>query len=291
MTIRLIPALFLLFLLPVQAAPPTPLLWQVSDDDNSVYLLGSFHFLTPDDYPLAASVDKAFEDAETVYFEISPEDMNDPEQAKKMFSLGLLEGGRTLRQSVNKGVWEQLEKYCSANGIPPATFQPYKPWLAGLIISISEMQKYGLQGELGLDRYFMDRAERRRKQVAGLETLGEQFALFDGLNAEEQEQFLSETLKEAGNSDYIKELHKRWRNGDAEGLWRLATKDMIKKAPGFYRSFVADRNNAWFGKISTFIKENSRDDALVVVGSLHLLGGDGLVSLLKKEGYRIRRLP
>src|SRR3546814_10148816 len=31
--------------------PPPPLLWQASDADNTVYLLGSFHMLKPDDYP------------------------------------------------------------------------------------------------------------------------------------------------------------------------------------------------------------------------------------------------
>ncbi|MGH8025210.1 MAG: TraB/GumN family protein, partial [Pseudoxanthomonas sp.] len=32
-------------------SPPVPLLWKVSDADNSVYLLGSFHLLKPNDYP------------------------------------------------------------------------------------------------------------------------------------------------------------------------------------------------------------------------------------------------
>lgn len=290
MNLRLVLILFLLILQPVQAAPPKPLLWQVSDDDNSVYLLGSFHFLTPDDYPLAASVGEAFDDAETVYFEVSSQEMNNPEQAQKMISMGLLEKGNTLQQSVSDNVWVQLEKYCSANGIPVETFNPYKPWLTGLMISIAEMQKYGLKGEYGLDRYFMGQAEKMHKQTEGLETPEEQFALFDGLTAEEQEQFLSETLKEAGNPDYINELHSYWRNGDEEGLRRVAIKKMVKEASGFYRSFVTDRNNAWLVKISEFLKGNSRDDALVVVGSLHLIGSDGLVYLLKKQGYRVQRL-
>ena len=45
--------------------PPVPLLWKVSDADNDVYLLGSFHMLKPSDYPLSADVDSAFDDAWT----------------------------------------------------------------------------------------------------------------------------------------------------------------------------------------------------------------------------------
>lgn len=49
--------------------PPVPLLWKVSDADNSLYLLGSFHLLKPEDYPLSAEVDAAFADAEALLFE------------------------------------------------------------------------------------------------------------------------------------------------------------------------------------------------------------------------------
>src|SRR3546814_3563355 len=54
--------------------PPLPLLWQASDADNTVYLLGSFHLLKPDDYPLSSDVNDAFADAEAVVFEMPPEE-------------------------------------------------------------------------------------------------------------------------------------------------------------------------------------------------------------------------
>ena len=57
----LIAALLLALAVPgcAQAEPPRPLLWKVSDADNSLYLLGSFHLLREGDYPLAASTDAA----------------------------------------------------------------------------------------------------------------------------------------------------------------------------------------------------------------------------------------
>jgi hypothetical protein len=48
-----------------------PLLWKVSDANNSVYLLGSFHMLRADDYPLSKDVDAALADSESVLFETS----------------------------------------------------------------------------------------------------------------------------------------------------------------------------------------------------------------------------
>ena len=43
------------------ANAPVPLLWKVSDADSSLYLLGSFHMLKAEDYPLSADIDAAFE--------------------------------------------------------------------------------------------------------------------------------------------------------------------------------------------------------------------------------------
>jgi uncharacterized protein YbaP (TraB family) len=273
------------------AKPPIPLLWRVSDADNSVYLLGSMHFLKPGDYPLDAVVGKAFDDAEKVYFEIPPEEANNPVVAEQMFKLGANGNSRTLQQNLKREVWNRLKAYCRINKIPLATFQPFKPWLAGLIISVAEMEKSGLKGELSLDRYFQNQARKKRKKIGAFETLAGQFAFFDQLATEEQEQFLDETLKQVENPQYIEDLHRLWRNGDADGMWQMTAVEMVKKAPQFYRSFLVDRNNAWLPRISDFLQQNSHDDALVVVGSLHLLGEDGLIALLKKQGYRVDRLP
>ena len=54
--------------------PPVPLLWKVSGGQGSeLYLLGSFHLLKADDYPLSADVDRAFAGAQRLLFELSPE--------------------------------------------------------------------------------------------------------------------------------------------------------------------------------------------------------------------------
>lgn len=291
MKIHIILALLIAGLPSAYAKPPKPLLWQVSDADNSIYLLGSFHMLKPGDYPLDASVGKAFDDAEKIFFEIPPEEMNNPAIARKMFRSGMYVDGGTLQQNLKSEVWEQLKKYCETNKIPVSRFQQFRPWLTGLIISAAEMEKSGLRGDLGLDQYFVNQARKKHKKTGAFETSAGQFALFDQLSSEEQEQFLDETLKEAENPQYINDLYKYWRNGDAEGMWQMTAEEMVKKTPQFYRGFVADRNRAWLPLISGFLKQNNRDDALIVVGSLHLLGEEGLITLLKRQGYRVDRLP
>jgi uncharacterized protein YbaP (TraB family) len=273
------------------AKPPVPFLWQASDGDNNVYLLGSFHLLKASDYPLAASVGKAFDAAEVVYFEISPDEMDNPDLARKMMQLGMFPGGKTLQQSLKVETWSRLEKYCAARKIPIAHFQKFEPWLLALMLSIAEMQKAGLQPEFGLDKHFAKLAKAAGKKTGALETLEEQFALLDGMNAEEQEQSLSQSLEESDKTQQdVNELHRLWRNGDAERLLKLSVQEMTQKTPRLYQRIFVARNNAWLPRIAAFLEDNTQDDALVVVGSMHLLGDDGLVELLKKRGYRVDRL-
>ncbi|HWS78966.1 MAG TPA: TraB/GumN family protein, partial [Thermomonas sp.] len=65
---------------------------------------------------------------------------------------------------------------------------------------------------------------------------------------------------------------------------------MARKTPESYRLLDVDRNNAWLPKIEARLKESRADDTLVVVGSLHLLGDDGLVEMLRAKGYAVERV-
>lgn len=51
---------------------PPVFLWEVEADRSRVYLLGSVHVLKAEDYPLTAPMEAAFEEAETLVFEVDP---------------------------------------------------------------------------------------------------------------------------------------------------------------------------------------------------------------------------
>ncbi|WP_374089720.1 TraB/GumN family protein [Methylomicrobium lacus] len=274
----------------VSAAPPKPLLWQVSDEDNSVYMLGSFHMLKAEDYPLAAAVNQAFDAAGKVYFEVAPEELNNPASVQAMMKTGLIEGGGTLKQILKTDTWKRLQHYCQTHALPIESFQAMKPWLAALTIANLAVTQAGFLPDLGLDKHYMDMAAIARKDTAGLETLSQQVGVFAQMAPKDQELFLNQTLKDMQNPAQLEQLHQRWRNGDAEGLLQLLSQDSINDTPAFYRRLNRDRNRVWLPQISAFLRENTQGDALVVVGSLHLLGADGLIELLKAQGFRVVRL-
>ncbi len=283
---------------PAPSQPPVPLLWKVSDADNSVYLLGSFHLLKPNDYPLSKDVDAAFADAESLVFEMTPEEMASPALGMQMGQAALRTDGSKLDSELSPATVALLEDWIAGNGaelqktgMTAQALQMFEPWFAGLMISIVEMTKQGLDPKLGLDSHFAELATKAAKPTAGLETGAEQIAFLDGMGKEEQLQFLTEALTEAkeGSSETTR-LHKAWRAGNAKLLWEDMGVEMKKEYPRLYQRINVARNNAWVPKIERRLAAPGTDDTLVVVGALHLLGSDGVVEKLRAKGYKVERM-
>lgn len=275
---------------PARAEPPVPLLWKVSDGDNAVYLLGSFHLLAPTDYPLSADVDAAFADAEHVVFEMSPQEANSPALPAQMAQAAMRTRPGSLEQDLGPELWGQLQRYATANGLPLAQLAAFDPWFIGLTISLLEMGKQGLDPKLGLDRHFMEAAATAGKPTAGLELATEQIAVLAGMSPLEQKQMLSEALEEAAQGRARSaELHATWRAGDASRMWNEMAAEMKRDYPALYRRINIERNDAWVPKLERHLARGS-DDTLVVVGALHLLGSDGVVEKLRAKGYKVERI-
>lgn len=173
--------------------PPVPLLWQASDADNTVYLLGSFHLLKPDDYPLSSEVNDAFADAEVVVFEMPPEEMNSPQLPVQMMQAAVRTDGTVLDSELPPDTAARLRDWQAANsvalqasGLTAERIQMFEPWFVGLMISMTEMAKQGLAPELGLDQHFIDAAAIAGKRTGGFETGAQQIAFLDGMDREEQ---------------------------------------------------------------------------------------------------------
>ena len=65
---------------------------------------------------------------------------------------------------------------------------------------------------------------------------------------------------------------------------------MAQKSPVSYKLVNVDRNNAWMSTLEQRLKAAGSDDTLAVVGTLHLLGDDGVVEKLRAKGYRVERV-
>ncbi|AWV07684.1 TraB/GumN family protein [Marilutibacter maris] len=273
------------------AAPPVPLLWQVSDDDNTVYLLGSFHMLKSSDYPLSDDIQAAFDDAERVVFEVPPDQVNDPANTTKFLQAAGFADGRKLSQVLAPETYDKLSTMMAAAGQPVAAVERFEPWFVNLSLVMGMAQPLGFSGAHGLDNHLMQLAGKAGKPASGLESLDHQLSVLDGAPMDEQVLGLSELVEDpAAAARELDKLHQSWRQGDLEALRRYAIEQMKEKTPETYRLVNIERNQAWLPQLREMLDGEGEDDVLVVVGAMHLAGDDGLIEGLREAGYRIERI-
>jgi uncharacterized protein YbaP (TraB family) len=100
-----------------------------------------------------------------------------------------------------------------------------------------------------------------------------------------QKRFLMMTLDESAQLDQqVDQLVRAWRNGDTATLASLLSEE-FDEFPDLYRTLTVDRNRAWVTRLTDLLDD--RDDYLVVVGALHLVGDGSVVSLLEKRGFKV----
>jgi uncharacterized protein YbaP (TraB family) len=291
MTIRVSALLF--GLLATLAAPGSEgrdrhVLWTVDGEHNTLYLLGSIHVLRPGDGGLPQAAEHAYEDAEQLVMEIDLDDAaaNPSAMLATMQQAALLPDGKTLR-GVLGADYEAIRARASESGLDLATLDRFAPWFVATLLLQMELAKRGFSPELGIEAQLSSRAVGDGKPIQGLETAEQQFAVLGGLPLEEQKRFLLMSLEESTQLDaQVDELVGAWQAGDTEALARMLSEE-FDDFPELYRPLTEDRNRAWVEQLDGLLDD--RDDYLVVVGALHLVGRNSVVDLLRQRGYTVTR--
>lgn len=270
--------------------PPVPLLWKVSDADNTLWLLGAFHLLKPGDYPLSVDVARAFHEADKLVFELAPDELDGPDTQARFMAAAVLPEGDRLADVLPAVTREKLARLLARQGGSIDQVAAYQPWFINLSLVLGLAHSMGYQPDLGIDRFLMTQAALADKPVGGLETLDAQLAALAGAPVDEQVHALQEYLANPEQMPgRLEELHQAWRGGDAVRLEQLTRLEMIRSTPESYRLVNVDRNEAWLERLDAMLRHDA-GNALVVVGALHLLGEDGLVERLAGLGYAVERI-
>lgn len=258
-------------------------LWSATRGERTVHLLGSIHFMKPDAYPLGPAVESAYDRSGLLVFETDIREMNRASVA--LLAAGTLDDGLTLAEVISPDLFRELTKRLEAQGTGAAIFQRMTPWMVALGLTSFELMRGGYLGSEGIDLHFSSRASADGKDQHGLETIEAQISLFADLSAEESEEFLDYTLMELETMiPLVDEIFTAWEAGDADALEKLLAEG-FEDHPELYRRMVVDRNLNWMPLVEALF--DGSVDAMVVVGSLHLVGEHGLVELLRAKGYDV----
>ena len=154
------------------------------------------------------------------------------------------------------------------------------------MVSTIPKARSGREAGLGIDKYFLDRAEKAGKRVVEIES-AESLARLSGITGKMLEKSLAAS---AGQDDEEsgKRTEEIWMSGDADLLDRTLREAMSKDPIEVVEANLEERNPHMADVVERFLK--GQEPAFVVVGTGHMVGRIGLVKLLEKRGYQVEQV-
>lgn len=263
-------------------AQQSALLWRISGGglDKPSYLYGTIHLICPDDLRLSDSLPSALTRSEKLYLEI---DMDEPGLMLKTMRLSM-QTSTSLKELYSPEQYARLDRFLKDSlGMGASLFNRMKPFtlLSALYARIPACRK-----SVSVEEKILDMAKKQRKEVLGLETLEEQFAVFDQIPDSAQSRMILEMIDhfpEQRNEFF--QMVEAYRKQDLTAL-----SEMMNSAPdmeGFEEVLLLKRNRKW---IPVMQKAMAQGSVFFAVGAGHLSGPEGLLSLLRKSGYEVHPL-
>ncbi len=257
-------------------------LWEIHGKHNTVYLLGSIHVLRPSDYPLAPELLDAYRHSQALYMEVNLQEIDSKSMQSELLASATLRDGKNLPSILGKLRYDHAAALARDVGVELSQFDQFAPWFAAEAISQLQLMQLGFQPQSGVEMYFLQRAKGDAKSVAGLETVHDQIALFEGLTLDAQAEYLLSSLEEAHDlPTEVDSMVKAWNRGDTRWFERQM-KSEFGRDPTLYQSVLVARNRKWLPKIEALLEDDK--NYLVIVGTGHLVGAGSVIDLLKKDG-------
>ena len=169
----------------------------------------------------------------------------------------------------------------------------FKPWALAVTLSlpVSELRAQAA-GRLNSEKLIETHAAKNQIALHAIETIDEQLSLFDGLSETKQVEMLRLAVQHSGVADQIfSQLVNDYLAQDLEGFYRIMEEFSVGQQADlqeFYESeLIAGRNQRMVERVQPRLAEGR---ALIAVGALHLPDEVGVLRLLEKRGYTIKRM-
>lgn len=258
------------------------LLWEVTGKDlqKPSYLFGTFHLMCKDDIVFSPALTDAFNYSREVYFEM---DLDDPSNTLGAMLFMNMKDGKTLRDLYTDEQFERLQTYFKDSlRTSLGSFQKMKPAFLEAFLYPKMMPCEELSG---VEQELLKLALKNKKEVKGFETIAFQASVFDSISYADQAESLLKSVdsmeKYRMYFDTIVQVYQFQQIDKFEALFNepeFGIKDGLD-------ILLDQRNKNWVGQLKKIMPEMN---VFVAVGAGHLVGKNGLIELLKNEGYTLR---
>lgn len=268
---------------PAQAAS---FLWRVERGGQTAYLVGSMHFADQGMYPLAPAFDQAFENSDVLAVEADVS-VNPQALARLLLDLASYPPGMSLSQELS----DEAKAAFQREGLDWTRYDRFRPWYALMAMQSQRLVQLGFRPELGIDVHFLELAHARGMPVRELEGVEWQCRMFAELEDLNKDAYLRFSLLEMNSMEkFAPRMAEVWRQGDAPGMTQMLFGSPLFNAvfKPLNEKLYFQRNTAMAEKISGYL--DSGEVHFVIVGAGHLVGSQGLLELLRKQGCALQQL-
>lgn len=286
------------------AAKEKALMWRISGKKlkKPSYLFGTIHMIDKKDFFMPEYVKTAFDESENVVFEINTDDMTGMSAMGDIMNKIFMEDGTTLKDLLSEEDYKRVKENLNKNPMMMMMgdmVDKIKPFFLSMMIEQGDMGSEGGSplggggGMMGMggntmsyEMEFTKMAKAAEKPIAGLETVEFQMSMFDSISLEDQANMLVQSLDadKSEGEDVLSKMVKLYKAQDIPGLYQIIHEQSAGPdgSSDFEDKLLNMRNKNWIPLMAEQMPENV---TFFAVGAGHLGGEEGVVALLRKEGY------
>lgn len=266
-----------------------PALWEVSDNDTTIYLFGTIHLL-PDNFQWrTARFDQAVQNSQQLIVETIVDQKDPTKVMSAMASLAFNTPNLPpLMQRVPPAKRAALAAAIKKSGYPATAFDRMETWAAAFILLGNQYRDMQLKGDEGVEAVLRNNFTSRNKPIGELETNLEQFGFFDRLPEKAQDSLLEGALDDSHAAEQeFSGMLQAWSRGDVKNIARTFDRD-LSGSPELANALIHQRNANWSRWIEQRLSQPG--SLMIAVGAGHLAGNDSVIALLQRDGYKVRRV-
>ncbi len=273
------------------------LLWAITGKEltDTSYLYGTIHMIGKEDYFLTEQTKKAFNESDKIVFEINMENMNNMMSQFGLLMKAFMSDGQTLKDFLDEEEYTEVKAHFEEKGITSFLWnmmERIKPMFLSMFAS-TDLSGGGnpmASGDIvSYEMEFMEMAKEQEKPMGGLETAEYQISVFDSIPYDAQAQMLLQSIRvevDTAAADELEVLAKLYKEQDINAMITMFESD--EEGLGKYEEFLLlNRNRNWIPVMEGMMGQQG---TFFGVGAAHLAGEEGVINLLRKEGYTLTPL-
>lgn len=255
--------------------------WKVSGKNlkSSSYIYGTLHLMCKEDIIIPEKAKEAIRNADDVYFEL---DLDDPATSLRMMGSMKMKDGKTLQDIFTPDEYSRLERYFKDSfSTSISGMKQMKPFF---LISLMYPKLLSCKKQSGVDMELLNIAKEQKKPIKGLESVEKQASVFDSIPYRMQAAELMKSLDsiQSGRRQFM-EMIEDYRKQDLGKLMKMTEMENFGSSE-YMDLLLDDRNKNWVEQMKKLMPGKK---LFFAVGAGHLGGEQGLVRLLRKEGYQV----